>query len=887
IPTLAAARQDRAVDKQLAQALNDGGGSVCLILSGMGGVGKTQIAANYALDQWSQLEVNLLVWVNASSRDTILAAFAQAGTEVCGADASDSHRATRTFLAWLAQPEAPRWLIVLDNLTDPGDLNELWPPTSQRGGTIVTTRRRDAALEGAHRTLIEVDLFTPEEARQYLIGRLKGNPIRLEQATALAADLGHLPLALAQAAAYILDQPGLTCAAYQGLLADHTIRLDDLSPDALPDGYPRSVDAAWSLSIEAANGDEPYGLAMGLLRVASLLDPAGIPADLFTCGIIFDELWAFMSTGSLHDPKRANFFVSRDITRGLGRLHRLGLIDFDGQLVRIHALIQRSIRDKLESQDLSKLANIVADALIDIWPEPEVARSTSALLRSNVDHLRYNCEPDLLERAHPLLIRQGDSLGIQGQVSSAAAYFEQLSQECLRQLGPEHGFTLEVRHRHAHWLGESGSATAASNKFRMLYQIRSKIDGPTHPDTLRARHGFARWTGEKGDLATAISELETLLQLRLEILGPDDPETLTVRHDLAYWIGQSGNPTGAVAAFGTVLAERVRLLGPDHLTTLAARQNLAYWMGEAGDLEEATAATEELLDDRMRILGHDHLDVLLTRSTLARWRGRAGEVSSAVRLNEELLEDCHRVLGPDHPFTLTTRHNLAHWRGAAGDPSAAVAQTEDLLADRIRILGPDHPDTLRTRQNLAVWTGEAGYVADAISALEQVLHDDRRVLGEDHPETLATRHNLARWQGKFGDKERAIAAFEKLLPDFDRILKPDHRYTIIARNNLDLLLNENPWDEEADYEGNISGGFARGGLVITGGLGSGKRGSSSQAPFFPAASRRTASRSTKSFDSSKYSEQEEDGDSEEESSRTWQETGNIWGYVNPKDDPYA
>ncbi|GAA2285997.1 hypothetical protein GCM10009853_046290 [Glycomyces scopariae] len=113
-------------------------------------------------------------------------------------------------------------MIVLDNLTDPDDLRGLWPPAHASGRTIVTTRRRDAALETSTRQRIDLVHFTHEQALDYFTNRLK-QPRLLREAAELATDLGHLPLALAQAAVYILDQPGTTCAAYRALLADRTL----------------------------------------------------------------------------------------------------------------------------------------------------------------------------------------------------------------------------------------------------------------------------------------------------------------------------------------------------------------------------------------------------------------------------------------------------------------------------------------------------------------------------------------------------------------------------------------------------------------------------------------------------------------------------------------
>jgi hypothetical protein len=219
---------------------------LCQVLSGTGGVGRTQLAAHHARTAWQAGAVDLLVWATATSRDAVLSAYAEAAVTVTDPDdpqcagLDDPERAAVRFLAW-AQSTDQRWLIVLDDLSDPAHLNgtdgrcDLWPPAHPNGRTVVTTRRRDAALPGH---LIDVGLFTKGEAVGYLGAELaaQGRHDDPGQVEELARDLGHLPLALAQAVTYLLDLH-LDCATYRVRLADRARTLPDLvSEDSgLPD----------------------------------------------------------------------------------------------------------------------------------------------------------------------------------------------------------------------------------------------------------------------------------------------------------------------------------------------------------------------------------------------------------------------------------------------------------------------------------------------------------------------------------------------------------------------------------------------------------------------------------------------------------------------------
>jgi hypothetical protein len=737
VPPEADCYQPRIVTGALS-AITSGGGTavLCQVLSGLGGVGKTQLAATHARQLWEAGDLDLMVWVPAASRSAIVAGYAQAHTAATGLDVPDAERAASLLLAWLASTERS-WLIVLDDLTDPGDLRDLWPPNVTGGRTMVTTRRRDSALSGAGRTLIDVDLFTPDEAEAYLAARLAARPHLGTGGAGLARDLGYLPLAVAQATAYLIDR-GLTCAEYAERLSDRRRSLADLLPElgALPDDHKATVAATWSLSIELADSLEPAGLARPALELASLLDPAGIPEQVFTT----DAAARWLSDAA---RREVNAESARD---ALYCLHRLSLATLaeasTSRSLRVHPLIQRATRDQLSPDRLDLGVRIAADALVQVWPaverDPEFGQalraSTATLVDRSADSL-WTGE----DGGHPVLFRAGNSLGEVGQAAAAANYFEHLHSEALQHLGAD------------------------------------------HPDTLAIRHNLARWRGEAGDAPGAATAFEKLLTDHMRVLGADNLDTLATRHDLAYWRCEAGDATGAAAAFEEVLSDRMRVLDADHPDTLATRHYLASWRGEAGDAASAAAALEEVLSDRLRVLGADHPDTLATRHNLAYWRGKAGDATGAAAALEELLNDLLRVLGADHPDTLTTRGNLASMRREAGDATGAAAAFEEVLSDHLRVLGADHPDTLTTRHNLAYLAGDA---ARAATAFEELLSDRLRVLGADHPDTLATRHNVVYLRGQAGDPAGAAAAFEELLTDLLRVLGPDHPDTLAARHNL-------------------------------------------------------------------------------------------------------
>ncbi|MGW6054502.1 tetratricopeptide repeat protein [Streptomyces sp. NPDC055189] len=687
-----------------------GAAVLCQILAGAGGVGKTQLAAHHARQAWRAGQVDLLLWITAATREAIVAAYATAGAAVLGADPDRPEQAAEEFLAWLepnpasTASESPgcRWMVVLDDLTDPADLRGLWPPSSSLGETLVTTRRRDSVLTSGSRRRVDVGLFTEAEADTYLTAALANHgradpPAHIH---ALTRDLGRLPLALAQAAAYLnnarfneadtqaeflpidclLSCPApcarADCVNYRKQLSDRARTLDDVLPEpgALPDDQAATVSAAWSLSIDRANTLRPAGLARPMLQLTAMLDPNGIPTAVLTSPPALTHLTEERTTP--HTRRQNPVSVSaEDAVGALRALHRLCLLDTTAdpgsttahQTVRVHNLIQRAVRDPLPTDRYDQLARTAADALTAVWPEVPRETTLEQHLRANTTVLTA-CANEALYRpdAHEVLYLVGRSIG-------------------------EAGHTITARDHFAH-----------------LTTTTSLRLGPDHPDTLTSRHHLARWQGQAGDPAGAATAFAELLGDRVRVLGPDHPDTLITRHNRDRWRGEAGDPSGAAADFSASLRDRIRVLGPDHPDTLIARHNLAHWRGEAGNTAEAVASFDELLHDLYRVLGPDDPHTLSARHNLAYWRGKAGDPAGAATAFAELLEDRTRVLGPDHPHAFTTRHNLAYWRGKAGDPAGAATAFAELLEDRTRVIGPDHPDTLTTRNNLVYWQDAAG-----------------------------------------------------------------------------------------------------------------------------------------------------------------------------------
>ncbi|PPK69796.1 tetratricopeptide repeat protein [Actinokineospora auranticolor] len=606
----------------------------CVVLCGMGGLGKTQLAAEYA-----RAGAEVVAWITAASRDDVVSGLVGLAAQLSGVT-EDPDRAVAWVLSWLATTDTP-WLLVFDDVWD--TLDGLWPTLSPAGRMVVTTRRQDAAAHVDGRRLVAMGLFTPAQSQACLAGYHADRPHLVDGAEELAVELGHLPLAIGQAGAYMADRR-LSCAQY--LARWRTRELETLSGTETD----RTVAVTWSLSVERAVELEPA--AGPLLRLAALLDPNGIPLSVLTSPPVLNHLTA----GTTEE----------DAWDALACLDRLSLITLDERsdtaTVRVHALVQRATRERLSDTELAATAQVAADALLAAWPRIELDARLGAALRANTAALATTARAHLQQPdIHVVLIRAGNNLGEIGQVARAFTYFTHLH-AAMTQLSPDSHGVLVIRHNLAYWRAQTGDAAGAFADLETLLPEQIRLLGRDHPDALTTRHNLAQWRGRTGDAAGALADYEALLPDRTRVLGPDHRDTLLTRYGIAYWRGKTGDPTGALADHEVLLADRIRVLGPDHPDTLATRHSIAYWLGESGDAAGALAEYETLLPDKIRVMGPEHPDTLLTRHNLAQRRGIAGDRAGTRAELEAVLDARSRVLGPDHPDTLLTRQELAHWQ---------------------------------------------------------------------------------------------------------------------------------------------------------------------------------------------------------------------------------
>ncbi len=752
------------------------------------GTGKTQLAAAFAHRLWAKSELDLLVWLEASSRDRIVAGYARALNDIrVAAPVGKPEAGAARLMTWLADT-GRSWLVVLDGLADLADADGLWPsgPSGQTLVTTLITRLtprparasapvRHAVSRGPQQVTVAVPPFSQREALQYLSDRLNDDPYQSAGALDVAAALGCLPVGLDLAVAYLVDT-GDDCRQYR--LAHEQYRKDWANGIA---GDPLAP--AWMLAVDRAAQFGPTGMPWPALRLAAVLGPDWIPGAVLTsaaaCGYI---------TGRQ--------VVTQDDQAGVqaafGSLQQMGLVsiqpDDATRTVRMAAALQSSVRQVMGPAEVRKAVLSAADALYESWPDDgDSGASASAgleqALRDCTASLRRCDDPALWSKScHPLLVRVGQSLDDARMAETAHAYWRDLARRSTEDYGARSPLSFSLRERLA---GAAAAAGRSDEAIRLREELAADMDevaGPTDRQALTARTRLALAYRTAGRLSEAILLGAQVTADSERVLGLAHAQTRASLAELGSAYCDAGQYREALEVLQRCLALTAETSGVMHPETVAVRHQVADAVRRAGRGSEPVRLYEEALAQTESAVGAAHPDALAARQSLAIAYYRAGRTDDAANALDRVLADWRRVPGSSPAATIVARTSLAAIYCLNGRPKQATALYEGVLADLERIRGAAHPDTFRVRWNLAAAYHHARRLPEAVELGEATLADGEQILGPGHPEILTTRANLAHAYHASGRLKRASAHFDRALRDCERALGPDDPLTNSVRD---------------------------------------------------------------------------------------------------------
>jgi tetratricopeptide (TPR) repeat protein len=632
--------------------------------------GKTQLAVATAEALWQARQIELLVWVTASSRSSVLSTYGEATAAITGsAPVGTAELVAARLISWLNDTSRP-WLLVLDDLARSADLRGLWP-SGPAGRVLVTTADAATVTEVMPRgtRTVPIGLYSSREALNYLMGRLSADPDRRLGAIDLVKQLDAEPLALAQACS-VITSSAWTCRDYQEAFVRRREQMTD--PSSPP---PAAAAVTWTFCFEQADWLSPEVPAQALLALVALLDGHAIPAGVLTAPAARDYL-ANYGGGARPDRDSAG--------RTLLMLERSGLVTIDRTatppVVRMSTVLQGALRATMPEGMLEQSARSAADALMEVWPAEEPAGWLAESLRACASSL-WRAAGDLLWAGgcHPVLMRVGESLDSGKLTGPAADYWRDLASVSERLLGADHPDTLTTVQRLIAAYLAAGRTTDAVRWVQWVLDRRARTLGRDHRDVLAARRDLGHALVAAGQLRDAVGVLEQLAADTERVYGPDNLDTLGARDELAAAYLAIGQTTEAADLYRGTVSGRERAQGTRHAQTLVTRQGLGDASLADGRVKDAVSAYKKVLSGREKEFGRDDLQTLEVHSKLGVAYRAQGKMAASVYSYEQARDGYERTLGPDNPYTLSTSLQLALALNEVG----RMGDARDLLRETV------------------------------------------------------------------------------------------------------------------------------------------------------------------------------------------------------------
>ena len=682
-------------EKELAEVREafENSGAVCVkqSIAGLGGVGKTQLALEYA-HRFKGEYADAIWWVNAeNSPKAGLVGLAR----TCGlvSDTMDKSGQLKEddilgmLYDWFGIHNS--FLLIFDNVDSAEDIKEIVSHIST-GHLLVTTRDRKLKLNNT--TSVDLDIFSLKDARKFMRERLSREFVGSEETMVMLIErLGRLPLALEQAAAYIADTDNnCSCESYLEMLEKHGL---DMFEDeaAIPKNYDKIVTTTWKISF-----DRLSVTARQLFFLCAYMAPDNIPLDFFVRN---KELLPLPLGGELSSEKLIN--------KTIRNLTKYALVKRRGNFLYVHRLVQDVIQQNLEGETrwISICLNMARVAFKYDYADKQSREDFTQIA------------PQILKIAqHAEAILKNDD---EAKEKTAWLYHE---------VG--RGFDYS---------GEYDKALVWFEKARDIYE---KALGKEHPDTAATYNNIAVVYDNQGDYNAALEWYMKGLAICEKALGKEHPSTAATYNNIAGVHNSQGDYGAALEWYMKALAIDEKVLGKEHPDTAMTYNNIAVVYKNQGDYNAALAWHKKALAIREKVLGKEHPDTAVTYNNLALVYNNQGDFGTALEWYMKALAIREKVLGEEHPDTAVTYNNLALVYKNQGDFGTALEWYMKALAIREKVLGKEHPDTAMTYNNIAVVHYSQGDIDTALVWYIKGYPIMLQRLGEKHPDTIAVRNNM-------------------------------------------------------------------------------------------------------------------------------------------------
>ncbi|MFJ4819572.1 FxSxx-COOH system tetratricopeptide repeat protein [Streptomyces sp. NPDC088801] len=802
---------------------------------GLGGIGKTEIAVEYA-HRFAK-EYDLVWWVRSEHEDRMRDAFLKLGKRL-GLVSPDGQRDKSIWTVMDALRSGPydRWLLIFDNATQPEVVKRYLPGGRPHGHVIITSReqqwRRHTKAEG-----IEVTQFSEEETVDFLRRRVpdlavldeQGNPLtsesersRHDDAVRLARALDNLPIAAEHAAAY-LAETGSSVNDYLGMFEDdpHELLSEHVDMD-----YPHVVATTWSISSRQLGSD-----ATELFNLCAFFSPEPMAEELFLTGgrnVRAPETLAEV----LADTRR--------FRQAARRLHRYSLAKTDGKrnVLTVHRVVQRVTRGQIaveRPEDCDAYRTAVHILLASTNPRNPDRESNDAQYERSLQHLipagALNSDhSDLrqlvvdqvrrlhLRGGHEESLRLGEAalkvwrdtsgrddervlqlaveVGIAMRLAGRSKEARELNQETLELLtgkfGEDHEVTLICANSYGGDLRTLGKFEEALELDRKLLPLFERVFLPHHPRTLNVRNNLGADYRRLGQFRDALRQDELAYTERERALGPTNLRTLTSKDSISHDLRGCGQYDLALDVARDVIAALELRTGPETLDSLNAQKSFAVALRKAGHYEDALQASETAVRRYVDFLGEEHRYTLRANINRINDLRVTDRLREAEKLGRSALALCPKLDIPKSDITWATMVNLALVL-RRNSPEEARALDTTAVQGLCEVFGPEHPFTLQATANLASDLAAVGETAGALDLSRRCYEVSSRVLGEKHPDTLAMGANFSLDLRATGNAQQAEDLRVDILRRYEEVLSMEHPVTRIAQQRGRISIDIEPY----------------------------------------------------------------------------------------------
>ncbi|PQE17740.1 hypothetical protein CJF31_00005461 [Rutstroemia sp. NJR-2017a BVV2] len=778
------ATQFVAREKELSEIhelLQDHSSRTCVILHGLGGIGKTQLAITYA--RRYKEKYTAIFWLNANDEDLLKLSFRDIAQQVLRYHPSttvlssidldkDLDQVVSIVKDWLDSLRNARWLMIYDNFDNPKipgnpdnsavDIHQFLP-RSDHGSVIITTRSSQVR-QGIRIHVQRLDVRESLEIVSNISGRkgIEKDP----DAIVLVKELDGLPLALSTAGAY-LEHITISFSDYLQLYKTSWLKLQTTSP--LLDSYDRTLHTTWQITFDRIQQQNPASAK--LLKLWAYFDRQDLWFDLLRHANSVDDEWIQKLT---KDELNFNEAITLLCTFGLVDPDRSPQQQVGARGYSVHSCVHSWIvfvLNKEWDKSLARLALTCVASEVPDLTEKHWWLSQQRLLQHTTRQAFFIVDAKVdIDGLYWCFHNLGDLYSDQSKLIEAEKMYLRALEGKEKALGPDHTSTLDTVNNLGILYKDQGKLAEAEKMYLRALEGCEKALGPDHTSTLDTVNNLGILYSNQGKLAEAEKMYLRALEGKEKALGPDHTSTLDTVHNLGSLYSDQGKLAEAEKMYLRALEGCEKALGPDHTSTLDTVNNLGILYSNQGKLVEVEKMYLRALEGCEKALGPDHTSTLNTVNNLGILYSNQGKLAEAEKMYLRALEGYEKALGPDHTSTLNTVTNLGLLYSDQGKLAEAEKMYLRALEGYEKALGPDHTSTLNTVNNLGILYSNQGKLAEAEKMYLRALEGKEKALGPDHTSTLDTVHNLGSLysdQGKLAEAEkmylRALQGYENAL----------------------------------------------------------------------------------------------------------------------------